>query len=172
MRRSVALALALCTVALAFFASSTASHATPAPLGGTAILELNKHLFAAVDSGDEERVKSFFGSDSSPCFLVDVDGKPTRTDAANSAASFARWASDTKKEGGFATDVSVVKYDCPSGEVSYAVMDLERKPLAKDGVPIKLRATTLVRYEGNAWKLFHFHISRADSPSDRKLAAK
>jgi ketosteroid isomerase-like protein len=175
MRHALRSSIGLLVFVAAFAIWTFASHASPAPLGPGAILEMHTRFFKAVDSGDADAVRAFFdGESDAPSFLCDASGKPVRAQNAKIAGDeLARLAAQTKRDGGYTTSMTVCKCDCPSGPMAYAVLELERKPLAKDGAAQHWRATSLVKYEKDGgWKLFHLHLSPADAPSEIKVANK
>jgi len=158
--------LALAGTALA------AAHMTPtvpAP-GPGAVIAMHQKLFQAIDAGNAERALEFLSADLNmqdehrgrPCtlFLVDGSGAPvTSVGAEASRELLASWIAAS--EGRWETKLTSARDDCFSGELSYAVLEFERKRTdTKKPVVRRYRSTSLVTYD-EGWKITHWHVSPA-----------
>jgi hypothetical protein len=131
---------------------------------------MHRDLFAALDRGDADAAREFVASDRkgpgglTTCFLVDRSGRPLRSvDATSTRELLARLAGDAKAAGtGFQTKITFESADCPSGDLSYAVLEFERTRIVDEKPETRhYRGTSLVRMEGSKWKLTHWHVSEA-----------
>lgn len=147
--------------------------APKSPAGPGAILALQKELFAAIDRGDGDAAATFVASDRkgpggmTSLFLVDRSGAAIRaTDAHGAREALAKLAAESKAAGGgFETKITSESADCPASELSYAVIEFERIHTLEGKVDTrKYRGTLLVRYEGSAWKVSHWHVSPGSGP--------
>jgi SnoaL-like domain len=142
--------------------------APAAPAGPGAILAMQKGLFAAIDRGDAAAAQAFVAPDRkgpggmTSLFLVDRSGAAIRaTDAQAAKELLAKLAAESKAAGGsFETKITGESAECPSSEVSYAAIEFERVHTV-DGKTTKraYRGTLLVRWEEDAWKIAHWHVS-------------
>ena len=142
--------------------------APAAPAGPGAILAMQKSLFAAIDRGDAEAAKAFVAHDRkgpggmTTLFLIDRGGAPMRATGTDEAREvLAKLAAESKAAGGsFETKITGESAECPSSDVSYAALEFERVHTV-DGKASKrtYRGTLLVRWEDEAWKLTHWHVS-------------
>lgn len=141
----------------------------PAP-GGGSVLAMQKALFAAIDRGDGEVARTFVAPDRkgpggmTSLFLIDRSGVAMRaTDAPSARDAFAKLAAESKAAGGtFETKITSESADCPSSELSFAVVEFERIHTLGGKVETRrYRGTLLVRHDGAAWKVSHWHVSPA-----------
>jgi hypothetical protein len=146
------------------------SPATQPSAGPGAILAMQKALFAAIDRGDAEAAGAFVAPDRkgpggmTSFFLVDRSGAALRaTDASSARQVLAKLAAESKAAGGtFETRITTEIADCPDSELSFAVLEFERKSTAQGKVETRrYRGTLLCRYEGDSWKVSHWHVSPA-----------
>lgn len=154
--------------------------ALPASLGPGGILEMHRHLFAAMDRGEVEAVKSFIDDDrrnserQDSLFLVEASGAPVRAwGGAGARELLARLVEADKKSGGeWKTTITKSSAECPSGDLSYAVLEFERAHIV-DGKTVleRYRSTSLVRMSEGQWKLFHWHVSPA-MPTESALVKR
>jgi hypothetical protein len=143
----------------------------PRPAAGPgAIIAMQKALFAAIDRGDAEAAGAFVASDRkgpggmTSFFLVDRSGAALRsTDATSARQVLAKLAAESKSaDGTFETRITTEIADCPASELSFAVLEFERKHTSPGKVETRrYRGTLLARYEGDAWKVSHWHVSPA-----------
>src|SRR5262245_7593124 len=144
--------------------------APKAPVGPGAILAMQRSLFAAIDRGDGEAAASFVATDRkgpggmTSLFLVDRSGAAIRAvDEPSCRAALAKLAAESKAAGGtFETKITSESADCPASELSFAVIEFDRVHTLEGKVERrKYRGTLLVRYDGAAWKVAHWHVSPA-----------
>lgn len=141
----------------------------PAPLGGGAVVDAHRALFACLDRGDGAAAAKFFttsqagmsvdragGYGNSPGSLFFVPGgaeDPARTMAERFAGGTTRivrgWS------------------DCPQKDLSWAALELEHTP--REGTPQRWHSTGLVRLEKEGVRLWYWHLSPvgADAPAKR-----
>lgn len=153
----VALA-ALLTGALTL--SPQASSATPLP-GPGGVIAMHEQLFKVLDKFDYEAAGKFLDGDEPVLLLHDGGDKPiTGWDRKTSGEAITKWAAGT----GSGTRIVRQRVDCPSGELSYAVLEIERIQRFTDGTARLRRflSTSLVRHSAGKWKLFHWHVSPAE----------
>ncbi len=131
--------------------------------GPGAVLAMHAALLAALDQGDAARAGAFVaGGDQPTLFLVDQLGRPeTRQGHDRVAAAISAWA---RAEGlGWKSAVTPVRADCPSGELSFAILRIERsRPRGTEQELASYLSTSLVRHEKDGWKLLHWHLSPAE----------
>lgn len=178
MLRSVLTVLGLSALSAgAFYLTSAAPSPT---LGPGAILEMHKQLFAAIDKGDAEKAASFVadsgGTAEHPvtAFLIDENGKPTQAEGKTAVKELVTKLAKSSVDGGPEWTTTIVKTeaDCPSGEMSWAVIEFDRNRGVKGGLK-RYRSTSLVRYvEGAGWKIWHWHVSPADEEPARLAGAE
>ena len=145
----------------------------PAPLpapGPGGILAMHRDLFAAIDRGDADAATAFLAADrkgpggSTTLFLLDRAGAPIAARGAPDAReTLARFAPESKASGGTVqTRITSESADCPTSDLAFAVLELERVH-ARDGKEVvrRYRSTSLVRFEDSKWKLCHWHLSAA-----------
>ncbi len=157
----------------------------PAPVpGGGAVLAMHRELLGALDAGDVQAAQGFLSADSQPesaeggrpctLFLVGADGSPvSAVGNGESRALLARFLAEQTALGGkFETRITRAWTDCPSAEVSWAVLEFERAH-SEDGAvrTRRYRSTSIVRHD-DGWKLTAWHVSPADAPSAGIAAAK
>ncbi|MBI5363914.1 MAG: nuclear transport factor 2 family protein [Planctomycetes bacterium] len=159
--------------------------AAPAPFGPGAVLGLQKQLFAAIDAGDEAKAAALLddtkeggwsdgengGIERPTLMLLDARGLPVFAHGADAARALLAATARASKDGGpeWTTRIVRSRADCPSGELSYAVLEFERSRGVKGGVQ-RYRSTVLARWTDGRMKLVHWHVSAADE-STAKLAA-
>jgi len=141
----------------------------PQPAAGPgAVMAMQRDLFAAIDRGDGEAARSFVASDRkgpggmTTLFLIDRAGTLVRaTDSGSARDALARLAGESKVAGGsFATKITMESADCPSSDLSYAVIEFERVHTLDGKVDTRrYRGTLLVRHEESGWKVTHWHVS-------------
>lgn len=135
--------------------------ASPGPGG---VLELHRRLFAALEAHDREAALTVLDVDRKalPVSVVLFDGGPPLTARTRDGAAEAliEWAART----GSGTRIVRQQVECPSTDLSYAVLELERVQTSKDGTRRlrRFHATSLVREVEGRWKLFHWHVSPAE----------
>ena len=160
---------AVLTIALAPRARSG-----PAALPGPgAVVGMHIQLFRALDAGDAGRAASFVGPDQKTTLALDlVGGEPElETGRAGVMQRLAEWARASKGLG-YSTSVEVLRADCPSGELSWAVLEIERSRETAAGVEVeRYVSTSLVHYRSGGWRLMHWHLSPAGEP-ERQVASK
>ncbi|MFN0008526.1 MAG: nuclear transport factor 2 family protein [Planctomycetota bacterium] len=144
---------------------------TPAPptaAGPGAILEMQKALFAAIDRGDGAAAGAFVAPDRkgpggmTSLFLVDRSGAAiSASDVATAREALARLAAESKSAGGtFETRITSENADCPGSELSFAVLEFERRHTVGGKVETRrYRGTLLARHDGSEWKVCHWHVS-------------
>jgi len=141
----------------------------PRPVAGPgAILAMQKALFAAIDRGDEAAAGSFVAPDRkgpggmTTLFLVDRSGAAmSASDSSSARAVLAKLAAESKAAGGtFETKITSESADCPDSELSFAVLEFERRHAMGGKVETRrYRSTLLARHEGSEWKVCHWHVS-------------
>lgn len=144
--------------------------APPPIIGPGGVLAMQRDLFAAIDRGDGDGAGNFVAADRkgpggmTSLFLVDRSGALVRAaDASSCRDALARLAAESKAAGGtFATKITWESADCPSSELSYAVIEFDRAHTLDGKVETRrYRGTLLVRMEGSEWKVAHWHVSPA-----------
>ncbi len=148
----------LAPTALATLSIATAATAP----GGGAVLAVHAELLEALDRGDAQRAAALVASGELPTlFLVDQLGRSeTRQGHDQVAAGIAAWA--RAAGGGWTTSVVPVRAECPSGELSFALLRIERRRARGEVVEVeRYLSTSLVRHEKDGWKLVHWHLSPA-----------
>lgn len=61
---------------------------------------------------------------------------------------------------GFSTQVRSVRADCSSADCGWAAIELDRTRGSGDAAKVTpLRATALLRYVGDGWRVFHWQVS-------------
>jgi hypothetical protein len=160
----------LLSLATATLGLSSAPRPAPGPGG---ILAMHKELFAAIDRGDGEAAGAFVAGDRkvmprTPTLFLDVDAggadAPLKAaDAEEARELLARLAAGAKRSGGgWTTTITSEQADCYASELSYAVLEFERAHTVDGKTEVRrYRSTSLVRYESDHWRIFHWHVSRA-----------
>jgi hypothetical protein len=158
-------------------AAVLAPAASPAPaplLGPGGVIEMHRQLFAALDRGDSEAVKSFVDDENRDAdrqgsvFLPDVAGAPAEAwGSAGMRDLLGRFVAEQTKLGGeWKTTITRVSADCPSSAVSYALLEIARSHNADGKTDVeKYQGTGLVHFNDGHWKLFHLHLSPANAAS-------
>ena len=171
MRRMLVPLLAL-TAALTATVTPLARPA-PALPGPGAVIEMHSRLFRAIDAGDAERAASFVGPDAKATLFLDRSGARVDVIAGRRevVGRLSAWARESKGLG-FETRLEPVRADCPSGDLSYAVLEIERRRETESGTEVeRYVSTSLVQHRDGGWKLLHWHLSPADGPGE-KMARK
>jgi len=155
---------ALFAGALTFSPRASSATALPGPGG---VIALHERLFEALDDLDLEALDKILDVDSpdgrrKTVLLFDDGGEDPITAWGHGGAreALTRWAAMT----GSGTRIVRQQVDCPSGEMSYAVLEFERIQRFTDGSARlrRFRSTSLVRHAQGGWKLFHWHVSPAE----------
>lgn len=160
--------------------------AHPAPFGPGAVLDMHKQLLAAIDAGDEAKATAVLdetkeggwtdsenGGIARPTLmLLDAHGLPVYAHGVEAARALLAQTARASKDGGpeWTTRVVRSRADCPSGDVSYAMIEFERSRGVKGGV-YRYRSTVLARWTDGKMKLFHWHVSAADEGTAKIVAA-
>lgn len=170
-RAFAALLLAPAAVLAMLAASPSAAPAAPGPGG---VLEAHRLLFQAIDKGDADAARAFVaGREDEVFFWVDGRGEPREATGPKACGQALADLATESKDAGIVTSIKSWRADCPSGEASWCVLELERKREGKNGPEVqRLRSTSLVQFTSNGIKLFHLHVSPADAASQPKVAAK
>jgi len=168
MYRALVPLLALCAVLTATLAPDARS-GPAAPAGPGAVVAMHVQLFAALDSGDAARAASFVVPDQEASLLLDRGGQPELVlGRARVAERLAEWARSSGGAGA-TTAVEVLRADCPSGALSYAVLEIERsRETAAGGEVRRYVSPSLVQHRDGGWKLMHWHLSPAESAAPKK----
>lgn len=152
-------------------------------LGPGAVLDLHRQLFTALDTGDAAKALTYLDTTSTDGYAEGQDGglaSPSLQllDATNHPVSaygpdacrallttLARPANDPTP---WRTKIVSSRSDCPSGDLSYAVLEFER--MRGDSGPVtRYRSTALTRWtRDGGMKLFHWHVSLAPVPETKK----
>jgi hypothetical protein len=143
------------------------------PPGPGAVISMHVQLFRAIDAGDAERAAAFVGPDLEATLLLDRarageherELEPVldrgRTAVAERLAEWARASKDL----GYSTSIEAVRADCSSGELSYAVLEIERSRATATGKEVeRYLSTSLVHHRSGGWRLMHWHLSPAGAP--------
>jgi hypothetical protein len=165
---------ALCALALLLSPASPRVPVKPGAAGPEGVIAMHQQLLAALDRGDGEAAAAFVGGDlkgrpgTTTLMIVDAAGTPVLADDAGSSGDLLRklaaiakgsknpWTSTITRE---------LQVECYAPEISWAVLEIERAREVDGKKEIRrFRSTALVRREGEAWKLFHWHLSPADDP--------
>lgn len=184
----VVLPLFLAATGIVWLASAALRPApvAPLPFGPGAVVELHRELFAALDAGDEAKAVALLdttteggwaeGADGGlarPTLqLLDERGLPVSAQGPDAARTLLAATARASKDGGPAWSTKIVKLraDCPSGDISYAVLEFERTRGEK-GATQRYRSTALVRWTDGRMKLFHWHVSPADEATAKLASA-
>ena len=165
MRRTLVPLFALALVFAALLAPLARS-GPPALPGGGAVVGMHVQLFRALDAGDAERAASFVGSDGEPTLLLDLGGEPERVTGRDGVERrLAEWARASKDQG-YSTSIEVLRAECTSAALSYAVLEIERT--RADGPEVeRYVSTSLVQHRDGGWQLVHWHLSPAQAPAPK-----
>jgi hypothetical protein len=156
-----------------------------APPGPGAVIAMHDRLFQALDAGDLDKTLALLHPDMNmnqnerarPCslFLVDRAGAPRQANGFGASKKLLgewlpAWTPDGAK---CETRITPIGADCFSAELSYAVLELERKvTLGGKTTTQRYVSTSLVTYANDGWQLTHWHLSPADANSIAGLATK
>jgi ketosteroid isomerase-like protein len=155
--------------------------AAPA-VGPGGVIDMQVRLFRALDTGDAAAAAAFVDTDPNggladgqdgglqtpSVFLLDAQGAPIVAHGAENVKKLLAAQAQASKDGGpeWTTRILRSRADCYSGDLSYAVLELERSRGVKGGVH-RYRSTALVRHaKDGGWKLMHWHVSSAEAPAD------
>ncbi len=153
----------------------------PVPMPGPGAVEaMHKQFFAALDRGDHAAAEGFLVAETNtkdaqanrwPWIRLPVEnGVLESFDGLERARQGLRrfaGSATTKTSGPATTRVVRSQADCP-GEVSYAVMEIERSVGADDARRTqRFLWTSLVRYVDGGWKIFHAHVSPIEGDAKR-----
>ncbi|MEM7309064.1 MAG: hypothetical protein AAF682_20440 [Planctomycetota bacterium] len=174
---SATLALA---AALSFLLLPTpAPAAARAPLGPGGVLDAHRKLFAAMDARDVEGVRALLapqvggatvnaeGDWGDPigfrAYVLDDKGLPRSVDKELAAVKWLLAMDATALpdgSSGWSTRIVDAWLDCPSGDASYATLELERTARGGDEVVTRrYRSTSLVAHRDGDWSIWHLHVS-------------
>ncbi len=176
MIRSLVAATVLAAGLVAGGSAFTASSAAPQPAfrGPGGVYEMHLKLLRAIDAGDEAKVCQFFAESTAGvgvdangrfgdargfgAFVLDGKGKPVSCDGVHCAADcLAKWGGE-----GWTTRITDGWMDCPTSNLSYATLELERTCTVGDGVEVRrFRLTSLVRHTKTGFKVWQMHLSPA-----------
>ena len=183
-RLSIAIVVLLAGLLTADRLTPSAAAATAPPLYGPGgVLAMHVRFFAALDEGDMKTVASILAESPAgltwsldetggewgeprgfQAFLVDHQDEPRSCDKKSQALKWLQvWSQGTVEAGGRReTRITDGWMDCPSGALSYAVLEFERSTTAGDRVDVRrYRSTSLVSHTKAGWKLWHLHVSPA-----------
>jgi hypothetical protein len=185
MIRSAAL---LAAASLAFLLAPVSSPVTaaPTPPGPGAVIGMHERFFRAIDAGELDKALAFLHADMNldqqerarPCslFLVDRAGVPRQaTSFEASKKLLGEWIRTWTPAGSKCeTRVTPIGADCFSAELSYAVLQLERKvTVGEKTTTQRYLCTSLVTHGGNdGWQLTHCHLSPGQADSASGVATK
>lgn len=177
MRTLLLSALALAFLALANLMPTRATAAPAGPLPGPGgVIDMHRKLFDAIDRGDGQAAASFASDrQDSVLFWFDEGGMPRSASGALVGMKvLAKLAADARAAGGsFATSITTSRADCPSGELSWCVLEFERKHATEAGTAVRrYRSTSLVAMTRDGFRLVHLHVSPADAKVELQVAAK
>ena len=175
-----ALSTLVAAVCAVFTVPSFVAAPTPTP-GGGAVLAMHREFLQALDAGDAQAAQRFLAADTGPesarpCTLYLVGAGDTPASAVGNAESKALLARilDEQRAAGGAWETRITRSwsDCPTAEVSWAVLEFERTQ-EKDGVArtSRYRSTSIVRHD-DGWKLTAWHVSPADATAAKVTATK
>jgi hypothetical protein len=166
MIRSIALACTLTAAAVAITTILTSS--APVLPGPGGVIHAHENLFAALDRGDAEAAASLFtrtgtgmsmnregkweGSPGSALYLSDTSA----TGVAQTAPILEGLAERFK---GGKTEIVRAWSDCPSENVSFAILEFEHTSHA--GETSRYRSTALAQHQKKGFRFYHWHISPA-----------
>ena len=167
---------------LALALTWTLSAARPAAPGPGAVLHMHERLFAALDRGDVERVRSFLapsvrgatwdgeGGWEAPrgflAYLPDADGQGVAAENEREGVEqLMAWSREaaSQKGAGWKTEITRAWSDCRSADLSFAMLEFERTRPSQDGLEReRYRSTSLVSHKKGGWVAWHIHISPQD----------
>lgn len=180
MRNPLPLLLACATALVLLFASSakTAAASGPVALGPGGVLDLHVKLFRAVDQRDRKGVQEIlegsrrgaliangeweFDGHAMRHFLPDPEGRPFVVDDEDHAAKLLLAMDGSDSKGPWKTEVVEGWMDCPSADISFATLTIERsRALGEKTEKVRYHITSLVSHTDDGWKLWHMHLSPA-----------
>ncbi len=143
---------------------------TAPPPGPGTVIEAVRDWLAAIDRGDAEALAARLAPAPGDAFTLDDDGalasiedpQPALFDDAIAAMAT---AGDGRAREPLRTEVRSIRAACPSGDLSFAVVELERHyGRGADAKRVALRATALLRWTdgGDAepgMRVFHWHAA-------------
>lgn len=169
-----------------------AAATAPPLYGPGGVLAMHQRFFTALDGGDVGTIGSIltgsprgltWSSDDKEdkraegderggwgeprgfqAFLYDHKDQPRNCDKESRAVKWLSvWSQNTVEPGGrWKTRITDAWMDCPSGDLGYAVLELERTYTTEDRIEVRrYRSTSLVSYTPGGWKLWHLHVSPA-----------
>jgi hypothetical protein len=170
MKRALVCLALLCT-ALPLAAALLASR--PAALGGGAVVEAHRALFACLDKGDAAAAAKFFTTST---VGMSVDGAGEYGASPGSLFFVPGGAQDpartmAERFAGGTTRIVRGWSDCPDKELSWAALELEHTP--RDGAPQRWHSSGLVRMEQSGIRLWYWHLSPvATDGAPKRTAAR
>lgn len=161
MLRTLLFAVPAAALAL-LLAPSRAASAPPTAVGPGGILQMHAQLLAALDAGDGRAVAAHIGGgESTTLFLCEPDAEPVvAMDRKNVCDELIRWAERSAKAGEWSSRSVPVRVDCPTSDLSYAIMEIERRAKGSKDVE-RYHSTALVEHRGGKFKIVHWHLSPA-----------
>ncbi|HVS18079.1 MAG TPA: hypothetical protein VMT18_05725 [Planctomycetota bacterium] len=169
MQRALVSFALFCT-ALPLCAALLASR--PAALGGGAVVDAHRALFACLDRGDADAAAKFFTTSKAG---MSVDRAGGYGDAPGSLFFVPGGAEDparamAERFAGGTTRIVRGWSDCPNKELSWAALELEHSP--REGAPQRWHSTGLVSFGKEGVRLWFWHLSpvAADAAAKRTAA--
>lgn len=137
---------------------------------------MHEQLFDAIDRGDGQAAASCASErPDSVLFWFDERGMPRSASGALVGMKvLAKLAADSRAAGGtFTTTLTSSRADCPSDDLSWCVLECERKHATAGGTQVRrYRSTSLVALTRDGFRLVHLHVSPADAKVELQVAAK
>lgn len=168
MKRAL-VSIALLFAALPITAALLASR--PAPVGGGAVVEAHRELFACLDRGDVAAASKYFTT-SKVGLSVDAEGgfgdSPGSLYFVPEGAEHPARTMAERFAGG-TTRIVRGWSDCPNKELSWAALELEHTP--REGAPQRWHSSALVRFEESGIRLWYWHLSPVAAEGAAKRTA-
>jgi ketosteroid isomerase-like protein len=147
-------------------ALAPAADSSAPPPGPGAVISMHIQLMRAIDGADADKAASFVGPKTDTSMFFDRDERPeVIRGRAAVAERLSEWARESRI-GNYSTKVTPIASDCFSGDLSYAVLEIERSMKTTSGgsmVVERYVSTSLVQYREGGWKLMHWHLSPASA---------
>jgi hypothetical protein len=136
----------------------------PAPVGGGAVIEMHKRLFAALDRGDVMGAAGVVSDGDAAVSLVvlGADGAYRRAQGSEEMKKLLGvMAEERKKLGGkFETKILVTQAECPSEQLSWGAFELEtQRAVGEKTTSTRYTMTSIARSTKDGMRLVHGQLA-------------